>query len=118
MNTTPDISTTETAARRYFTAWAAKDFDALREVLADDATFRGPLGQADGADACIRGLRGIAEGIGLPKVCLIATNGDDALTWFELQTEHGPLPIANWSHVGDGRITRVRAAFDPRPILG
>ena len=118
MNTTRDINTTEVAARRYFDAWAAKDFDALREVLADDASFRGPLGQADGADACIRGLRGIAEGVGLPKVCLIATNGDDAITWFELQAEQGPVPVANWSHVEDGRITRVRATFDPRSLLG
>jgi hypothetical protein len=118
MNTTTDINKTEAAARRYFDAWAAEDFDALREVLAHDATFRGPLGQADGADECIRGLRGIAKGVGLPKVLLIATNGDDAITWFELQTKQGPLPVANWSHVEDGRITRVRAAFDPRPIVG
>jgi hypothetical protein len=112
------MDTTAETARRYFDAWAAKDFDALREVLADDATFRGPLGEADGADECIRGLRGIAEGVGLPEVRLIATNGDDAITWFELQTEQGPLPVANWSHVEDGRIKRVRATFDPRPLLG
>ena len=52
------MTTTQEAVRRYFEAWAAKDFDALRDLLADDVTFRGPLGQADGADACIRGLRG------------------------------------------------------------
>jgi hypothetical protein len=111
-------NTTEDAARRYFAAWAAKDFDALRAVLADGASFRGPLGQAEGADACIRGLRGIAASIGLPEVRTIATNGDDAITWFELQTAHGPIPVANWSHVENGRIARVRATFDPRPILG
>lgn len=104
-------------ASQYFSAWAAGDFDALRGVLADDASFRGPLGQADGADACIRGLRGIAEGVGLPRVCVIAAEGDDVITWFELQTKDGPLPVANWSHVEGGRITQVRATFDPRPIL-
>ena len=111
------MNTTEELARRYFTAWAARDFDALRDVLADDATFRGPLGEADGAEACIDGLRGIAEGIGLPEVSVIATRGDDAITWFELQTKDGPLPVANWSHVEGGRIRRVRATFDPRPLL-
>jgi len=24
----------------------------------------------------------------------------------------------NWSHVQDGRITRIRVAFDPRAIVG
>jgi hypothetical protein len=118
MTTTTDIHTTENVARRYFDAWAAKDFDTLREVLAADATFQGPLGHAEGADACIRGLRSIAEGLGLPEVRLIATNGDDAITWFELQTRHGSIPVANWSHVENGRIARVCVTFDPRPILG
>src|SRR5919206_5245937 len=98
-------------ASRYFSAWAATDFDALRQVLAEDVSFRGPLGEADGADACIRGLRGLAEGVGLPEVRVIATEGDDAVTWFELQTRHGPLPVANWSHIENGRITRIRVTF-------
>ncbi len=45
----------------YFESWQAKDFDRLRSVLADDASFRGPLGSADDADTCIKGLRGMAE---------------------------------------------------------
>src|SRR5690348_14088335 len=110
--------TTEALARRYFDAWAARDFDALRKVLADDATFAGPLGEADGAEECIRGLRAIAEAIGLPRVSIIATQGDDAITWFELPAKDGPLAVANWSHVEHGRIARVRATFDPRPLLG
>jgi hypothetical protein len=46
------------------------------------------------------------------------TSGDDAITWFDLKIEHGPLAVANWSHVEHGRIARVRAAFDPRALLG
>ena len=30
----------------------------------------------------------------------------------------GPMAIVNWSHVEDGRITRIRVTFDPRPMLG
>jgi hypothetical protein len=51
-------------------------------------------------------------------VCVVAAEGDDVITWFELQTKDGPLPVANWSHVEGGRITQIRATFDPRPILG
>jgi ketosteroid isomerase-like protein len=45
-------------ARTYFRAWKEHDWPALRAVLADDATFRGPLGTADDGDACLRGLQG------------------------------------------------------------
>jgi hypothetical protein len=27
------------------------------------------------------------------------------------------LPTANWSHVENGKMTAIRATFDPRPIL-
>ena len=111
------MDTTRDIADRYFSAWATNDFDALYGVLAEDVTFRGPLGEADGADACVRGLRGLAEGVGVPEVRVIATDGEDAVTWFDLRTERGPVPVANWSHVDDGRITRIRVTFDPRPIL-
>jgi ketosteroid isomerase-like protein len=112
MHSTRDI------AAAYFASWAAQDYDALRGVLDDDVSFRGPLGSADGAEACVRGLRGLAEGVGLPEVRVIATDGDDAVTWFDLRTADGAIPVANWSHVDNGRITRIRVAFDPRPLVG
>jgi ketosteroid isomerase-like protein len=37
---------------------------------------------------------------------------------FDLHTAAAPAcPVANWTHVENGRITRVREAFDPRPLL-
>ncbi|WP_371517525.1 hypothetical protein [Kitasatospora sp. NBC_01300] len=44
--------------------------------------------------------------------------GDDVVTWFDLHTSIAPpAPTANWSHVENGRITRIRVAFDPRELL-
>ena len=44
--------------------------------------------------------------------------GQDAVTWFDLHTATTPpIPTANWSHVENGLITRIRATFDPRPLL-
>jgi hypothetical protein len=28
-----------------------------------------------------------------------------------------PTPAANWSHIENGKITRIRATFDPREIV-
>jgi hypothetical protein len=44
-------------ADTYFTGWRDHDFDAVRGVLADTATFRGPLGSADSGDECAAGLQ-------------------------------------------------------------
>jgi hypothetical protein len=43
-------------AQEYFAAWKAKDFDRFRTVIADDISFAGPLGRADGAQACVDGI--------------------------------------------------------------
>jgi len=104
-------------AATYFDAWKAKDFDRLRSVLADDATFRGPLGSADDGDACLQGLKGMSEIVTDIVVHKRFVDGPDVLTWFDLHTTVAPpAATANWSHVEDGRITRIRVTFDARPL--
>lgn len=45
-------------------------------------------------------------------------DGPDVLTWFDLHTNvvENPLPVANWSHVRDGKISSIQVTFDPRPL--
>jgi len=48
----------------------------------------------------------------------MAADGSDVLTWFELHAPGAdPVPVANWARVEDGKISRVRVTFDPRPLL-
>lgn len=111
------VTDPRTLATTYFRAWKDKDFDALRSILADDATFRGPVGSAEDADACVEGLRGMArrtEDITIEKMFV---DGDDVLTWYELQLQGAPpLATAKWCHVEGGKIKTIRAVFDPRPV--
>ena len=105
------------AAAAYFDSWRAGDAAALRELLADDVSFVGPLGQADNAEDCLRGLTGLAGLTTGIEVLRVFQDGDDVLTWFELRTSVAdPVPVANWSRVVDGRITRIRVAFDARGL--
>lgn len=121
MSTTKTTDTTpaRTAAGTYFDAWKAQDWGRLRGVLHEDVTFRGPLGTADGADACLEGIKGMTRMVTGIEVRAVTTDGADVVTVFELTTTvAGPILTANWSRVGDdGRITQIRVAFDPRPIL-
>jgi hypothetical protein len=109
----------EALATSYFQAWKDKDFDTLRSLLADHATFRGPMGSADGAEECMRGLRGMAGMITDVVIQKMWVDGPDVITWFDLHTSSvPPVPTVNWSHIEDGRIARIRVTFDPRPLLG
>jgi hypothetical protein len=106
-------------ASKYFSYWREQDFDALRSVLADDVTFRGPLGTADGVDECVAGLRGMSQMMTGIDISVMVAECADVITWYDLHTKHAPpVPTANWMHLSGERITRIRAAFDPRPILG
>jgi SnoaL-like domain len=105
-------------AERYFTAWQARDEQALMQVLAEDVTFRGPLGSANGRAECIAGLLGMLGIVTSIEVLARVADEHDVITWFELHTRVAPpAQTANWSHVEDGQITRIRVAFDPREIV-
>ncbi|QYG95248.1 nuclear transport factor 2 family protein [Iamia sp. SCSIO 61187] len=113
------MTDTRTAVETYFRTWRERDFAAFCANLADDVTFRGPMGTAEGADACATGIEGMSQMLEDVAVTKIFVDGDDAVTWFELHTKGGAvLPVANWSHVTDGRVDRIQVTFDPRPMLG
>jgi hypothetical protein len=53
------------------------------------------------------------------EVRKVFRDGPDGLTWCDLATSVADtVPVANWMHVEDGKITRIRVAFDPRGIAG
>jgi SnoaL-like domain len=112
----PDDAVSE-IADTYFEAWQAGDFARLRSILADHATFDGPLGQASSADECIAGLQRMSQIMTSIEIRKTFVDGPDVLTWFDLHTaQAGPLPTVNWRHVENGKITWIRVTFDPRPL--
>lgn len=105
-------------AATYFQAWKDKDFGALRSLLADDATFRGPLGTADDGDACVKGLQGMSQIMTDIVVHKRFVDGPDVVTLFDLHTTVAPPCLtANWSHAEGGKIKTIRVVFDPRPLV-
>jgi len=103
----------------YFDGWMRGDFDAVRAILADDATFDGPLGRAANAEECVEGLKRMSQIVTEVKVRKTFVDGPDVLTWFDLHTTRTePMPTVNWRHIEDGKITSIRVTFDPRPLTG
>jgi uncharacterized protein YbjT (DUF2867 family) len=105
-------------ATGYFEGWVAHDFDRVRTLLADDATFSGPLGTASSGDECVAGLEGMAKMMTGLDITRMVVDGPDVMTWYDLLVSGAPpTPTVNWMHVENGRIRRIRATFDPRAIL-
>jgi hypothetical protein len=62
----------------------------------------------------IKGMSRIKSDLVVQKVFV---DGPDVLTWFDLHTTvASPVPVANWLHVEDGKITSLRVAFDAREL--
>jgi 2,4'-dihydroxyacetophenone dioxygenase len=102
----------------YFRAWQAHDAGALRALLADQATFAGPLGTAGNADEMATAIQRLFPVTTDVVVQMMAADGDHVITWFDLHTTVAPpAPVANWSQISDGKIVCIRATFDPRPML-
>jgi hypothetical protein len=111
-------SSAQTVMTNYFNAWRAKDFSALKALLAPNVDFLGPLGQEADAETYTRGIEGMSQVVTDIVVHRMFVQDAEVITWFDLHTSvaAAPLPVANWSQVHNGQIHRVRVAFDPRPL--
>jgi hypothetical protein len=100
-------------------AWTTGDFAQTRSLLDDHVTFVGPLGATDGIDAYMQGIEGMAKMVERADQQHVIVDGDDVCIIYDLVTSspQAHVPIAGWYRVKDGKVTSVRAYFDPRPLL-
>lgn len=104
-------------ATTYFDAWKVNDFDTMQSLVADDVTFVGPLAQLEGVADYMEGIKGMSQIKSDIVIQKTFVDGPDVLTWFDLHTTvASPVPVANWLHVEDGKITSLRVAFDAREL--
>jgi hypothetical protein len=104
-------------ATAYFDAWKVNNFDTMRALVADEVTFAGPLAQLEGAADYMEGINGMSQIKSDIVIRKTFVNGPDVLPWFDLHTTvASPVPVANWLHIEDGKITSVRVAFDAREL--
>ncbi|MGH3446144.1 MAG: nuclear transport factor 2 family protein [Nocardioidaceae bacterium] len=109
---------TRALATTYLQSWQDKDFTTMRSTIADDVTFRGTLGAADGIEECMKGVQGLAAIMTGITIHQMVVEGADVMTWYDLETSVAPpCATVNWSHVESGKITAIRAVFDPRALV-
>lgn len=104
-------------ATTYFDAWKENDFDTMESLVAEDVTFVGPLAQLDSAADYIEGIKGMSQITSDLVIQKVFVDGPDVLTWYDLYTTAAsPVPVANWLHIENGKITSLRVAFDAREL--
>lgn len=107
-----------TTVSTYVKAWTSGDFDTTRSTLADDVSFVGPLGTADGIEECMNGLQGLKQIVESSEQQQVIVDGDDVCLIYDLATtKFGTIPTAGWFQLRDGKITSIRVFFDPRPLM-
>ncbi|KQB84377.1 nuclear transport factor 2 family protein [Corynebacterium oculi] len=104
----------------YFRAWGERDSSLLRGILHPDVDVVGPLGVIRGSDEYVQALGHISSITRKIDVIKRWNDGGDVLTWFDLYHTYGDegSPVANWVHVENGLINRVRITFDAHAVFG
>jgi hypothetical protein len=94
-----------------------QDFKSARSYLKDNVSYVSPLNSFDRAEPYLK----YNESLHLPKLDIkkIFTDGDDVCILHETSlTKPGPTVFTSlWFHVDGGKISSLRALFDPRPFI-
>jgi hypothetical protein len=99
-------------------AMGKDDWAGARAHLADKLQFVGPFESFSNPEDYLKALQKlhpIVERVDLKKVF---ADGDDVCVLYDLvtNTPAGTAFIAEWHHVNQGKIDRIRVVFDARPF--
>ncbi len=94
-------------------AWTRGDFDAAHALVDNDIAFVGPLGEAHGVAAYLKGLHKLEASVASAKRHLAIAEGDRVCVIYDLITKRGAtVQAATYFRVRDGRIVEARAVYD------
>ena len=106
-----------TVLRGFYSAVVRGDLVAARKYLDKDLKFFGLFKTYNNADEyldALSGLLGVTEKLDVKS---IIGEGNDAAVFFDLKTKApvaGDTLVAEWHQIKEGKIVRVRSAFDGR----
>jgi SnoaL-like domain len=94
-----------------------QDFKSARSYLTDNVSYMSPLNSFDRAEPYLK----YNESLHLPKLDIkkVFVDGDDVCILHETSlTKTGATVFTTlWFHVDGGKISSLRALFDPRPFI-
>jgi limonene-1,2-epoxide hydrolase len=92
-----------------------EDFKEAKECLHKDFTFRGPLGERNGADEYMEDMKKMKFKYEVEKT--IADANDVCAIYNIDMSGKATIPTCGLYHVNGGKISSLKVFFDPRPVL-
>lgn len=98
----------------FINALNAEDFDLARLQLCDDMTFKGVMGERNGADVYIEDMKKMKLKYDIKK---IFTDNQDVCVFYDIEMGGKKIFSCGWYVIEDEKIKTFEVIFDPRPIL-
>jgi hypothetical protein len=98
----------------YVKALNDEDFKTARQYVSDNLSFAGPLATLNEADAYFKDMERMRLKFEIKKVFV---DSEDVCLLYDLKAGPKTLFGCGWYHLEQGKISSIRAIFDPRPIL-
>lgn len=107
-------STAKTTVLSFIDSLNQENFDAARQLVTDDMTFKGVLGTRDGAEAYMDDMRKMKMKYAIKKVF---ADGEDVCLFYDITQGNITFFSAGWYKVVSDKIKSFQVIFDPRPVL-
>lgn len=104
-------------AEQYIQAFCAGDLDALREILADDLSFRGPLFEFTTAGEYLKSLEEHPLARSSYRIVSVLEDGQSAAVFWEYQKPDANMLLAQLFRSDGEKITEIVLVFDARKLV-
>jgi predicted ester cyclase len=116
-----DSSNAKKVVLSYLKALNDQDFKVARSYLKDNMIFQAPIASHNSADAYFKENERLRSEYRIKKVLYevkkVFVDGDDVCVFFDFNIGSVTLFASGWFQVEKGKISSIRAVFDPRPIV-
>ncbi|RBQ03117.1 nuclear transport factor 2 family protein [Pedobacter miscanthi] len=98
----------------FINALNAEDFELARQQLQDDMSFKGVMGERNGADLYIEDMKKMKFKYDIKKVFV---DQQEVCLWYDIDMGAKTIFSCGWYKLVDDKIQSFQVIFDPRPIL-
>jgi len=98
----------------FINALNAENFEMARAQLHDDMTFKGVMGERNGADIYIEDMKKMKFKYAVKKVFV---DQEEVCLWYDINMGEKTIFSSGWYKLEDEKIKSFQVIFDPRPIL-
>lgn len=98
----------------FINALNKEDFGLARKQLADDMSFKGVMGERNGADVYIEDMKKMKFKYDIKKIFV---EGTDVCVWYDINMGEKTIFSAGWYQIEEEKIKNFKVIFDPRPLL-